>query len=236
MTVRSKALQRTQRVFMHMTPSHVVKARLTKRTIADFAEKVGLVYFGYVNQRDDDHKLVRGHTVSSSHIDNHYCVGSLRGYDVSMVSREDVVQTHTRKNQRYHWLICTFDLHTRMDVPHLYVGHRNREEAFRASYEQLHAIDIGTHATYPKDFTRDYVVYGIPGESIEIQQTITPQVAEVISRHFQQASIEIEDNTVYLYIESQHPSGVLLEKMLSNGLWLAEAVDAAYTAQVQSVD
>lgn len=230
------ALMRTKRVLAHMTPGHIVKSRMAKRAITEFAEKVGLVYFGYVDQRDDDHRLVRGHTVSSTHIDNHYTVGSLRGYDVSVVAREDVISTSKTKQQRCHWLICTFDLHTKMDVPHLYVGHKDREEVFKASYEQLHRIDIASYAEYPQDFMRDYVVYGIPGESIEIQQTITLQVAEVIARHFQQASIEVEDNTVYLYIESQHPSEVLLEKMLSNGLWLAEAIDAAYIAQRQSDD
>jgi hypothetical protein len=27
------------------------------------------VYFGYVDQRDDDHRLIRGHTVSATHQD-----------------------------------------------------------------------------------------------------------------------------------------------------------------------
>jgi hypothetical protein len=236
MTAKSRALIHAKRAFIHMTPGHVVKTRMTRRVIEEFAEKIGMVYFGYVDQKDDEHRLIRGHTVSGTHVDNHYAVGSLRGYDIALVSREDVVMTRDRKQHRYHWLIATIDLHSHMDVPHVYIGHRNRDEAFKASYEQLHAIDIGMYAPYSSQFMQDYTVYGIPGESIEIEQTITPQIAEVISHHFQQASIEIEDNTIYLYIESQHPSEVLLEKMLSNGLWLAEAIDAAYVPQVQVED
>ena len=234
MTARTRALIHAKRALIHMTPGHIVKTRMTRRVIEEFADKIGMVYFGYVDQKDDEHRLVRGHTVSGTHVDNHYAVGSLRGYDIALVSREDTIMTRARKQRRYHWLIATIDLHAHMDVPHIYIGHRNREEAFKASYEQLHPIDIGMYAEYSAKFTQDYIVYGVPGEGIEIEQTITPQIADVISHHFQQASIEIEDNTIYLYIESQHPDEVLLEKMLSNGLWLAEAIDAAYVPQVQA--
>ena len=231
MTTSNRIMRRTRRIFAHMTPNHVVKSRMTKRTISEFAEKIGLVYFGFVDQKDDDHRLVRGHTVSQTHRDNHYCVGSLRGYDVAVVAREDLVRTRSSANRHYHWLICTVDLHTRVEVPHIYVGHRNRDEAFKASYEQLHSIDIQSYVDYPPVFIQNYATYGIPGEAIEIQQTITPEIADVVAHHFQHASIEIEDNTIYLYIESQHPTEVLLEKMLSNGLWLAEAIDSAQIAQ-----
>lgn len=231
MTTRRRTTLRLKRTARHMTPGHIVKSRLTKRTVADFADKMGMVYFGYVDQKDDDHRLVRGHTVSKTHIDTHYAVGSINGYDVAFVTREDTVRIRNGKDQRYHWLICTIDLHTRTEIPHFYVGHHNRNEAYQASYRQLHRLDIGNYAEYSRDFLKQYSVYGIPGDILEIEQSIPPQVADVIVSHFKQASIEVEDNTIYLYIESQHPSQVLLEKMLSNGLWLAEAIDTS----VQSV-
>ncbi len=234
MGARERALLRTKRVLRHMTPAHIVKTRMTRRAMKNFADKAGMVYFGYVDQQDDDHRLVRGHTVSATHTDDNYMVGSLRGYDVMVVSRNDVIKTRTRHEQRCHWLICTVDLHTKMDVPHTYVGHISREEAFLASYEQLHSIDISMYAAYPPKFISEYKIYGIPGDGIEIEQTITPEIALVIATHFQGASIEIEEGVVYLYIESQHPDEVLLEKMLSNVLWLAESIDAAYAPTEQS--
>ena len=90
---------------------------------------------------------------------------------------------------------------------------------------------MGMYAAYPPQFLSEYAVYGVPGDGIEIEQTITPEIALVISAHFSDASIEIEHNTIYLYIESQHPTEVLLEKMLSNALWLAESIDTAYTPE-----
>ncbi len=231
---RERLLLRTKRIMRHMTPTHIVKSRITRRVMREFADKVGMVFFGYVNQNDDDHRLVRGHTVSATHADNNYSIGTLRGYDIMMVSRNDVIMTRHRRQQRCHWLICAVDLHTKIDLPHLYVGHVAREEAFLASYEQLHRLDIGMYAAYPPQFLSEYAVYGVPADGIEIEQTITPEMALVIAAHFNDASIEIENNTVYLYIESQHPNEVLLEKMLSNALWLAESIDTAYAPAVQS--
>lgn len=225
MSMRERAAVRMRQALRHATPAHVVRTRLTKRVISEFAEKVGLVYFGYVDQRDDDHRLVRGHTVSRTHMDNHYCIGTVRGYDVVLVARNDMVRTRGGKLERCHWLIYTIDLHTKQSVPHMYVGHRSRDAQFAASYEQLMPLSIGHFGAYPQRFLGEYTVYGKATHALEIEQYITPQVAEVIMTHFHGASFEIEDSTVFLYVESEHPSEALLEKLLSNGLWLAEVID-----------
>lgn len=227
MGVRERVAVRVRRALRRATPAHMVRTRVTKRTISQFAEKVGLVYFGYVDQRDDDHRLVRGHTVSRTHMDNHYCIGTVRGYDVVLVSRNDMVRTRSSKLERCHWLIYTIDLHTKQAVPHMYVGHKSRDAQFAASYEQLMPLSIGHFGVYPRQFLNEYTVYGKATHGLEIEQHITPQVAEVITSHFRGASFEVEDGTVFLYVESEHPSESQLEKLLSNGLWLAEVIDTA---------
>ncbi len=230
--VRRQTSLRVKRALRHMRPSHLVKKRMTRGIIESFADKVGLVYFGYVDQRDDDHRLIRGHTISQTHQDNHYCIGTVRGYDVMLVLRNDVVRTRSGKDERCHWLIYTIDLHTKTDVPHCYIGHRSRDDVFAASYGQLHPLAIGGLGTpYSHQFSSDYTLYGNATHALTIGQLITPQIAEVIAAHFQGASIEIEDNSVYVYIESDLPTEAQLEKMLSNGLWLAEAIDTAYMAK-----
>ena len=225
MSIRERLALRVRRALRRATPAHMVRARITKRTINQFAEKVGLVYFGYVDQRDDEHRLVRGHTVSRTHNDNHYCIGTVRGYDVVLVSRNDLVRTRAGKLERCHWLIYTIDLRTKRSLPHMYIGHKSRDARFAASYEQLIPLSIGHFGAYPHRFLSEYTVYGKATHALEIEQYITPQVAEVISTHFRGASFEIEDDTIYLYVESEHPSESLLEKLLSNGLWLAEVID-----------
>lgn len=228
--MRRQTSLRLKRAMRHMRPSHVVKMRLTHHTIASFAEKVGLVYFGYVDQRDDEHRLIRGHTVSSTHQDNHYCIGAVRTYDVMLALRNDVVRAGASE-QRCHWLIYAIDLHTKVDVPHFYIGHRSRDALFAASYSQLRPIALTGRNIYSHRFTSEYTIYGTATHALTIEQIIQPQIAEVIAEHFQAVSIEIEDNTVYLYVESERPKEAQLEKMLSNGLWLAEAIDAQYLAE-----
>ncbi len=224
---------RIKRALRHIRPSHIAKMHMTRGIIEQFAEKVGLVYFGYVDQRDDDHRLIRGHTVSQTHQDNHYCIGTVRGYDIMLALRNDVVKTRAGKDQRCHWLIYTIDLHTKIDIPHYYIGHRTRDDVFMASYGQLQPLAIGGLGAYPRKFSNEYTIYGAPTHSYAIERMINPEVAEVVATHFQNASVEVESNTLYLYIESERPTEAQLEKLLANGLWLAEAIDNSYLESAQ---
>ena len=222
---RERRLIRTKRALRHIMPSHIVKNRITKRSFERITEKVGMMYFGSVSQREDEHRLVRGHTVSATHIDDHYSVGSINGYDCMLVLRNDVVvkHKHPRVESRCHWLICSIDLKTQHDVPHIYIGHASRDELFKASFERLIPLNM---TGFTERFNDHYTIYGRATYGDAIQQYIDPLTAETIAMHFKNASIEIEDNTLYLYIESKHPDEVLIEKMLSNGLWLAEVIDS----------
>lgn len=227
MSARERIKLRLKRVVRHMRPSHMYAKHITRRLIRSFAEKVGLVYFGFVDQRDDDHRLIRGHTVSATHQDHHYCIGTVRGYDVMLVSRNDVVRCgRSGKGQRCHWLILTVDLHTKADLPHCYVGHRNRDAAFKSSHQPIYPLAIGGLRPYPHHFLSDYTVYGSAAHTLEIERMVTPQMAEVIAAHFSSASFEVVNGVVYLYIESERPTEALLEKMLANVLWVAESIDA----------
>lgn len=227
MTVRNRRILRIKRAFRHMTPRHIVRSQITSRAVRRFADTLGLVYFGSVDQRDDEHRLVRGHTVSATHRDDNYCVGSVHGYDVVLVSRNDVITTKSHHQQRCHWLICAVDLHSKKDVPHLYIGHLSREDAFAASYEQLRHVEVGATASYPHQFISNYNVYCMPGSLVDVESIITPQIAEVIAVHFGGMSVEIENNTLYGYIENEHPRAPLLERIVSNAIWLAESIDSS---------
>lgn len=221
---------RIKRALRHSRPSHLLRKRVQRSAIEGFAEKVGLVYFGFVDQRDDEHRLIRGHTVSATHQDNHYSIGTVRGYDVMLALRNDVVRLASGKEKRCHWLICAIDLRTKVDVPHCYIGHTSRDDEFAASYKQLHPLAIGNFGTYSHAFSSNYTVYGAATNAIAIERTIPPQVAEVIATHFHDVSVEIEDNMVYLYIEAVRPTEAQLDTMLSNALWIAGAIDALYAS------
>ena len=233
MSKKERAKIRAARTLRHLRPTRIVKRRQSQKVIESFAEKLGLVYFGYVDQRDDEHRLVRGFTVSQTQIDTNYCIGTVRGYDIVLVTRNDVVMTKKDHPTRCHWLMYTIDLHTKITVPHLYVGHRTERDVFTSKYSRLYPLSLGALGQYPHQFVSDYTVYGIATNAVLIERTIPPQLAAVIASHFRGASFEIEDNTIILSVENEHPTEAQLDKLLSNGLWLAESIDSLYAMYAQ---
>lgn len=227
MSTKERLVLRTKRAFRHIQPKHLATKLATSRVVKDFSEKIGLVYFGYVDQKDDDHRLVRGYTVSATHQDNYYSIGSVRGYDVMLTIRNDVVTVPGKnKQRRCHWLIATIDLHTTADLPYLYIGYKTDIETYRSAYKMTAPLRFGVLGQYPVEFSQNYTPYGEPGRAIEIEKLVSPDIADVICRDFPKISIELDEKTLYLYMESQRPRESTLDTIVSDGLWLAAALDA----------
>ncbi len=225
-------MSRIKRTVRHLRPSHMVRSYVTQRVVRAVANKYGLVYFGYVNPRSDDHRLIRGHTVSTTQIDNHYCVGTVQDYDVALVHRNGLIYTFNKREMRCHWLIVTVDLKTTRELPHFYVGTQTGNEVFEASYTQLHPITLGQIAQYSHKFTSNYLVYAEPDEAINMEWLLHPAVTEVIAAHFSTMTFEVENNILYLYNEVKHPNSEQIDKMFENGIWLAQQIDAVTNADV----
>lgn len=194
-----------------------------------FAEKVGMVYFGYVDQRSDEHRLVRGLTVSANHRDNHYCIGSFRGYDITLVERIDTLHFPGKTPKAHDWIIMTFDLHASVDLPHVFLGLHTHSDTFYAhlftKFAHLNKAAIGVLGSYDDTFTKRYAVYTEPAQSMTVERLFDPPIAKTITDHFGSLTIEVADNCLYVYAEHQRPSLALLEKMLKNGTWLAQSLD-----------
>lgn len=212
-------------------PAKVLQARLHKRVYMQFAEKTGMVYFGYVDQRNDEHKLVRGFTVSAQHRDNNYCIGSYKGYDMTLVERTDTIHFPGKAPRSEEWIIMAFDLHTHVDLPHIFIGLHTHSDTFYANlfvkFATLMRTPMGSFADYSHKFTDRYVVYTEPSRLQVAERVITPGLAETIADHFGNLTIEITDGCLYVYAWHQRPNQTMLTKMLNNGIWLAGAIDAA---------
>lgn len=206
-----------------------VASRLRKHAIMRFAEKVGFVYFGSVDQHHDDHHIVRGLTVSSSHRDDNYSVGSFDGYDVSLVDRLDAIETADGQCKTYNWLIFEIDLHNSADVPHIFLGaHAQRNAAYAKLFTALpalHPVPLGTFEKYSQEFTRRYSLFTTPSHFIEIERYFTADITRTIAAHFWPLAIEVCEGTLYIYADNQTVTPHLLETMLKNGLWLARQLD-----------
>lgn len=221
---------KSKHLLQAFTPAKVIQSRLHKRVMMDFAEKVGLVYFGYVDQRNDEHRLVRGLTVSAHHHDNHYCIGTYEGYDIVLVERSDTIKFPGKPAKAHDWIIMEFDLHTAFDMPHVFLGLHTHSDTFYAhlftKFSKLSKVPIGTFGVYDPAFTNRYALYAEPERAITAEQLFNQSVTKTIGEHFGSLTVEISEGCLYLYAEHQRPTQALLEKMIKYGSWLASVLDA----------
>lgn len=200
-------------------------AKATRRTVEAFAERSNMVYFGYVSQRSDEHHIVRGLTVSTKHVDDHYCIGTVNGYDVVFVERSDSIQ----KGKHHRWHVMEFDLKSTTDLPHIFIGSPTHgygfHELLATKFPHLTPALMGTTGEYPHEFTTHYSLYVTPAHAVTAEQIITPETALKIGKHFKGLVIEITEQALYVYSEKSSLSGELLDIMLANGSWLARAID-----------
>ncbi len=212
-----------------LVPAKVIQSRLHKRTFRQFATKIGLVYFGYVDQRDDEHSLIRGMTVSTKHRDNHYCIGSFGGYDITLVERVDTILFPGKPAKTHTWIIMSFDLHQRVDLPHIFLGLFTHGDTFYAQlftkFSHFAKIHLGTFGLYDAAFTNRYTLYAKPEQALSAERLINPMIAKAIAEQFGSMTVEISEGTLYLYAEHNRPTAQLLDKMLRNGTWLAGHLD-----------
>jgi hypothetical protein len=197
----------------------------TKKCITDFAEENGMVYFGYVSQRDDDHHIVRGMTVSTKHKDDHYFIGTYDGYDTVFVERSDSL----KNGKKHKWHIAEFDLKTTVDLPHVFIGSKTKTHGFSElmtiKYPTLHPSSVGATAAYPRSFVSQFDVYVSPAHAVTAERLITPEIAEVIASHFSGLVMEITEQALYVYSEKAIITPSLLTAMIKNGAWLATKID-----------
>jgi len=219
----------TVRKAAHKVFHNVINSRYRRRVISRFADKLGLVYFGNVDQLSDDYEVVRGFTVSSSHQDNHYCVGSVDDHDIAVVDRDYAVWQTDGSVSIYHWLIVAIDLHTKQDIPHVFISAHNNDikpySAFFVANHTMREINLGTFETYDRDFTSRFSIYSQPSESIEVERLFPASCARVLAAHFWPLSIEIKDGYLYIYSDDKKITSNVLDTMLESGLWLANHLD-----------
>lgn len=225
-----RKLQKLSHSLQNVARRNNVASRLRKRTIIRFTEKVGFVYFGSVDQYHDDHHIIRGLTVSSSHRDSHYSVGSFDGYDVSLVDRLDTVESLSGHYKTHNWLIFEIDLHNAADIPHVFLGahtHKNSSYAkLFTAFPSLRPVPLGTFEKYSQEFSKRYSLFAAPSHFIEVERYFTTDTTRMIAAHFWPLAIEVSEGALYIYADNQTITTHLLETMLKNGLWLAGQLDS----------
>lgn len=219
------ALRTIRRGAAAVSPLHLRQMLQKKRLIHSFCEQNGLVYFGFVNQRDDDHHIVRGLTVSNAHRDHHYCIGTHDDYDVVFVERSDTILT----SHHHIWHILEIDLKRARDIPHIFIGSPTHGMGFHsllsAKYPQLHPAHLGVFGVPSTDFRNNFTLYAKPDQWLAAEKIFTTEVTEMIAKHFRGLVLEVYQDSLYVYSEQPRLSAKLLQTMLQNGIWLAKTID-----------
>ena len=217
-------------ILKQLLPAHVIQAKIHKQVFLRFAQAYGFIYFGLVNQRHNDHRLVRGLTLTAKHRDSHYCLGAHESYDVTLVERVSTITYPHRSPQKHTWLIMAFDLHTVHDIPHLFLTNTRHDETFFQNlftkFPYLTKVSLGGINTYHQSFLRQRTMYASLRDVHEVADIFVPALANKINDHLGNLSFEIYDKVLYIYAEHQRPTYSLLSRMLHEGIWLAKEVDA----------
>lgn len=212
-----------------LTPQRLIAARAHRKAIMKFADKMGLVYFGSSQRDDEEYRLVRGHTLSPHVLDAHYCIGTYQNYDVVFVERSAVHAAHQATAEAQHWLIMSFDLHTKMELPHIFIGRREHSVAFYnqlfTKFPQLSPLGLTTIDGYTAGFLDMYVVYSRVTDVADTVRLFDPALTKIIGEQFRGLTVEVTDGTLYIYGENATPTAHVLDIMLRYGTWLAESID-----------
>ena len=219
--------QHLKHVGAALHPAKITRRLETRKLIQDFADSHGLVYFGSVDHRSDDHRLVRGMTTSAHQEDKDYCIGSYNGYDIVFTRR--IVKSSSDK-VLHNWLIIQIDLKTQHEMPHMligpHIGANGHYDRITSALPALQPIVLGSFGVIDRSFTSSYTVYTKPARGIDAQRIVSPEIAGLIGQHFPPLAIEIWDGCTFIYSTEKHPSDKLLDVMLQNGVWLAQQIDA----------
>lgn len=195
----------------------------TKRAIKQFTTKYHFVYFGHVDPREDEYELVRGITVSTTHTDNHYTVGSYNGHDILLVERRNTLTFPGKADSNYKWLIMQLDL-TRTGLPHMFIDCHHHDAVF---YANAFVANNGMQdmSTYFNDlssaFSQHCRVFTSAATYTTARALITPKVAEALAQ-FHHFDYEFFEDRVLIYASNNVVTPQLLDDMLRVGIWLAE--------------
>lgn len=200
-----------------------------------FAEHYDLVYFGKLHQEDDDQRIVRGVTVSTQHVDEHYSVGTVHSYDIVLLQRTDkITQPNSSRNEKYSWVLMQFDLHSAYDHPHVFIdgGHHNEifYQTLFVKFARLMKVDKALFGVDNHRFVERFTAYTPPDALDELPLILGGKIGATMAEHFAHLDFEWFQDRLIVYSTGRMPTNHLLEHMLRAGLWLAAILDE-YGAQ-----
>lgn len=224
-----KTFNKLRRHIDHASHRVGLKGRRHKNVLKAVSTKLGLVYFGSVDQHSDEHTIIRGLTASSTHRDEHLSVGSVEGYDVQIVDRSDSLENHNGELTSHHYIVCEIQLRKNHDIPHmLIVPKGQRIVHFEGVFTTPHMqpVPLSIEGGYSHDFISRYDVKTTPTHFERVKQLLDAQITRTLAAHFWPLAIEFHNQKLYVYTNDTKITRALIENTIQNGLWLAGQIDS----------
>lgn len=204
----------------------VSSSRQRGAIIRKVAKKLGLVYFGSLSHKDD-HDVIRGITVSTSHKDGHYTIGSFDGYDISLIDRDDTYLDNGKVRHR-RWTIIQVTL-KRLNgvVEALLLPHDNahRYDASYAAQRHIQSIEQLVSNHYSAEFLNRYQLLAPSHQSADINAVLTPALADITALKLWPHAVELRHQKLLIYITEDRLNETVLRVAIESALWLADSLD-----------
>jgi hypothetical protein len=197
---------------------HTRKRGAVIRSIAD---KIGLVYFGSVDPRSDDHNTIRGITASVKHRDRHFAVGSYDGFDITMADRTYQPLHDTMKHT---WCVLQINLHY-VKLPYVLVTPSIHKKDFEGVLGLHRNIITAPDETWPHEFGSRFSAHTTAHELQTLHTILTPAIAMEAAVRLWPYALEIHGNKLYVYITEHRLTETVLGGAIESALWLADAFE-----------
>lgn len=199
-----------------------------KKVFRDACQLYDLVYFGYVSQHSDEHQMVRGFTLSPSHTDQHYCVGTVSGRDIVLMQRTDTISFPAKPSRAYTWLVLQVDLNRTMPVHMLLNSCRYDEvmyDSLLARLSHLHTFEAAALARYDQAFTSKFHVFAPLSRSDEAFALLNQETVSILGHHFAGFDYEIIGDELIISLPTASPTPKDIEHIIKSGIWFAGQLD-----------
>ncbi|MFZ1458980.1 MAG: hypothetical protein WAT17_03815 [Candidatus Saccharimonadales bacterium] len=199
-----------------------------KKVFKHACARYDLVYFGNVSQHTDEHQMVRGFTLSPSHVDRHYCVGTVGGVDVILLERMDTVSFPDKPSRSFIWTILQIDLKRRLPTHILLNSHRYDDILYAHLFAKFHELRqfspqhlIGHDAKFADTFR----IYALPQHADDVMTMLRTDTTSVLAHHFGAFDYEAYGEQLIIYAPTSSPGDNTIEQMFKAGIWLAQQLD-----------
>lgn len=196
-----------------------------RRVLRSAADKLGLVYFGFVDQHTDDHKVVRGFSTSPTHRDDSYIVGEYEGLSMTIVDRFDSV--HDGRVAEYHsWLVLNVEMEPSADFDHIFLLPTHQTKIhYKKIFNAFRSLEKVIFSSTVAEFHTRYQVYAKPDHHSNVDQLFTPETLQVLSAHFWPLAVEIDGRNIYLYYADHKITEQVVQSMIKNSAWLVQTLE-----------